>query len=265
MAKKNNEKLAYTSSKSDIWKAYKDVLSALEDKHMPTQQLPIQAVTKANNILRTFFSKQKLQIVSQLDSSLSDLSSEFDHAEDVLSELKQSTIKRRKQLEEEHAIIQKQQTREQEEYGYEFNKRKKRQEAELEEQKSIANAEIAQGKAELKKQQEELSDLRKQVDAFDTRLAQEIKGSKESVEKELKIQYEHEQALSSQKYESQQILLQQKIDSLSETIKSQQQEINRLNKMLTDANTQVTSIAEKAVSQKYPPQSQQASERNANT
>ena len=117
--------------------------------------------------------------------------------------------------------------------------------------KNIADAEVAQEKAELKKQQDELTSLRKQAEAFDARLAVEVNEATENTEKELRMQFEHEKALSSQKYESQNVLSQQKIDSLSETIKNQQQEIVRLNKALSDANVQVTSIAEKAVGQKY--------------
>ncbi|PIZ66339.1 hypothetical protein CO051_01695 [Candidatus Roizmanbacteria bacterium CG_4_9_14_0_2_um_filter_39_13] len=263
MTNQNDGKVPFTSSKSDIWKAYKEALSSLEDKNMTSPQTSIQAVTKANTALKGFLSKQKLQIVSQLDSSLSELAGEFDRAEEMLVELKQSAVKRRKQLEEESTQIQKQKTREQEEYTYEFNRRKQRQEAELHEQKNTADAEITLGKTELKKQQGELADLRKQVEMFDTRLTTEVKKAKEETEKELKNQHEHEKALSSQKYESQQILLQQKIDSLMEIVKSQQQEVGRLNKILIDANAQVTSIAEKAVSQKYITQPS-ATERNSN-
>lgn len=251
MTNQSAEKVAFTSSKSDIWKAYKSAIVSLEDKNMTPSQISIQSVTKANNALKGFLSKQKLQIVDQLDSSLSELAEEFDRAEEMLVELKQSAMKRHKQLEEENVQIQKQKTREQEEYAYEFNRRKQRQEVELQEQKNTADAEITLGKTELKKQQGELADLRKQVEMFDARLAIEVKKAKEVTEKELKMQYEHEKALGAQKYDSQQSLLQQKIDSLMDMVKSQQQEIGRLNKTLTDANVQVTSIAEKAVSQKY--------------
>jgi chromosome segregation ATPase len=251
MTNQNIEKIPFTSSKSDIWKAYKEAISSLEDKNITSPHISIQPVTKANSALKGFLSKQKLQIVSQLDTSLSELAGEFDRAEEMLIELKQSAVKRRKQLEEESTQIQKQKTREQEEYTYEFNRRKQRQETELQEQKKTTDAEITLGKTELKKQQGELADLRKQVEMFDARLATEIKKTKEETEKELKNQHEHERALGSQKYESQQILLQQKIDSLMDVVKSQQQEVGRLNKILIDANAQVTSIAEKAVSQKY--------------
>ncbi|KKQ37280.1 MAG: hypothetical protein US54_C0039G0006 [Candidatus Roizmanbacteria bacterium GW2011_GWA2_37_7] len=232
------EKLNYTSSKSDIWKAYKEAFAILENKEASQSHVAMKEITKANNILKESLVRLKSQIVGQLDSSLSDLAQRFDQAEEMLVDLKQAIAKQRKQLEEE-------------EYTYEFTKRKQRQEAELKDQKNIADAEITEGKTELKKQQGELADLRKQVETFDARLAIEIKKTKEETEKDMQMQYEHEKALSSQKYESHQTLLQQKIDSLVDTVKAQQQEIVRLNRMLADANVQVTSIAEKAVSQKY--------------
>ena len=202
------EKLNYTSSKSDIWKAYKEAFAILENKEASQSHVAMKEITKANNILKESLVRLKSQIVGQLDSSLSDLAQRFDQAEEMLVDLKQAIAKQRKQLEEENARIQRQREREEEEYTYEFTKRKQRQEAELKDQKNIADAEITEGKTELKKQQGELADLRKQVETFDARLAIEIKKTKEETEKDMQMQYEHEKALSSQKYESHQTLLQ---------------------------------------------------------
>ena len=244
------EKINYTSSKSDIWKAYKEATSVL-GKNETLAPATIKEITKTNNGIKESLTHLKSQLVVQLDASLVDLASKFSQAEEMLLELKQAIAKQHDQLEEEVSRIQIERKREEEEYTYDFTRRKQRQEEDLKDQKNIADAEVAQEKAELKKQQDELTSLRKQAEAFDARLAVEVNEATENTEKELRMQFEHEKALSSQKYESQNVLSQQKIDSLSETIKNQQQEIVRLNKALSDANVQVTSIAEKAVGQKY--------------
>jgi len=58
MTNQNDEKVPYTSSKSDIWKAYKEAISSIEDKNMTAPQISLQAVTKANSALKGFLSKQ---------------------------------------------------------------------------------------------------------------------------------------------------------------------------------------------------------------
>lgn len=218
-----------------------------EPAHTPTV---VKDIAKANNTLRETFTRLKTQIVGQLDTSLTDLAGKFDQAEGVLVELNQTVTSQRKELNEENARIHEQRKRDEEEYTYEFTKRKQRQEAELKEQRMVADAEMAQERAELKKREDEFANLHEQVESFSTRLAQEIEKAKKDTENGLKIEFEHEKALSTQKNESQQVLLQQKIDSLLDLVKTQQQEISRLNKALSDANVQVISIAEKAVSQK---------------
>ena len=126
----------------------------------------------------------------------------------------------------------------------------------MKEQKTKFELEITERKEELKAQETELADLRNQAKTFEPRLAKGIADAVEKAMKELKLQFDHEKTLTTQQAKSTQSLLEQKIESLEHVLESQKSEIERLNKVATDATNQMTRIAERAVTKTPEPQVQ---------
>lgn len=248
---KTDNNIPYTSSKADIWKAYKDALSQLEKPDVPAREQvsAVKQITTSNTKLKDQLIALKTNLFNHLDTEIGAILDQFTKASETLYTVYQTTEKIKLHQEEKKISLDTEHERQKEEYDYTFNKRKNRQEEELEETRRKVESELKEQKDELKQQQEELIDLRKQASEFDNRLETEINKASTSTEKRLKESYEHEKALARSENRNALALFEQKAASLIETVKNQQEEIKRLHISLDAANKQVTSIAEKAVSQ----------------
>jgi len=259
----NSEKqsIKYTNSKSDIWKAYKDAVALLEKPSTSVleQTSAVKQISTNNKKLSNQLIVLKTHIIDQLDSEISDIVEQFENARKTLIVVCQTAENIQQDQEEQKAKITQERDRQEEEYSYDFNKRKNRQEEELKEMRQKVESDLKQQKDEVKKQQDELIELRKQASEFEKRLELETNKVAVTTEKKLKESYAHEQALAKSENRNALALLEQKVAALQEVVKSQQDEIKRLQGSIDSANKQVTSIAEKAVSRSNQPTVSQSS------
>ena len=235
----------YKSPKQDIWKAYKELAADIEANG--SSPVSIAPVIKASGNLKQKLGQQIDQISSTLQSEVYNLLDQLSQASEIIDHLGQSRQKLEENLKQTEQESKKAKQREAEEYDYEFNRRKQRQEEELKEQRAKAETEIATKKAELKNQQDELEDLRKQVATFEDKLTKAAKDAIENTTKQLSLEFTHQKALADQKYSGVEQLLQQKIDSLEQVIKSQDGEVKLLQTSLKETQAQMTRISERAV------------------
>ncbi|MBU2592515.1 MAG: hypothetical protein ABH867_04390 [Patescibacteria group bacterium] len=237
-------KVTYKSPKSDIWRAYKELIENIEKQGA-------EKVSEKINEQTLTLTKGWLERVNNLHTTLQKeietIESEFKKASLVLADLAESKKSVEKLMKDEEEEAKKAQKREKEEYDYEFEKLKKRQEEELSEYSKKVLAELEERKAKLGEQEAELTDLRNQAKTFEARLEKTAKEAADAETIELTKEFEHEKELAKQKAQSIQELLSQKVESLTKTISELKNENQRLSQLLSQTNSNLTKIAERAV------------------
>lgn len=249
------QSLKYTSSKADIWKAYKDAVDLLGQPNATDKErtTALKQISISNTKLKDQLTTLKATISTKIDEECAVVLEQITQAYQMLNLLRQTSQDLRQEQEAIKNTQKREREREQEEYNYEFSKRKQRQEEELAESRQKVETELKAQRDEFKEQQTELESLRKQVAQFDKQLETEINKSVSAENKRLASEFSHKQELAEIQYASKLTLVEQKATSMQEVIKTQQEEIRRLQTALDSANKQVTSIAEKAVSQPSHP------------
>lgn len=253
---KTSKPVSEKNTKQEILEAYQSVLDQLENN--PVSPVPVAALTKTNKNIASTIKQESDQLKATLDESLDALYAQMDETIKLLTSIQQAAEAQRKNLELEKQQIINQRNREQEEYSYQFNRQRIRQEEELKEQKQKAESLIAEGYAKLKSEEDEIQDLRKQVQTFEERLQKAVNEAIAQTTKELTGLYGHESALYKQDAKAKESLFEQKIVSLEQIITSQQKEIERLDTIANQANQQMTRIAERAVTKSNQEVSTQA-------
>lgn len=242
---KTIKKLSEKNTKQEIIDAYQEIVSKLENS--PISDSVVAAVSKINTSAHNAFRQQ-----------IEELEQDFNSVSNILTSLKNLADDQKKHLEKEQQQIKIDRERQEEEYLYQFEKTKKRQEEELKEQRQKSEEEINIKKTILKSQEEEFINLKNQVKTFDARLQKETNEAVTQNTKELRVQFDHEKALSEQLSSSTKSLLEQKITSLEQIILNQRQEIERLSQSASQAALQMTRIAERAVTKSTEQQVSQA-------
>ncbi len=188
------------------------------------------------------------------------------HAQKQTELEKEITSKRAEWAEEQKSYqdgLKKERTRETEEYEYAFKQKKTRDSQEQDEVRRLFEKEMAQKKAEYKAMETELLDLRKRAASWESEREAAIKQAVALVEANLKREAEISAKLAKQEAQSQLSLKELKIETLSESVKQQQNEIVRLHTELKAATAQVKDIAISAVEgsrkMESPPASQTVS------
>ena len=219
------------NTKQDIFSAYQELLVRAEDQ--PINQSTLNNIEKYNKTLLT--------------DMLDELRTKFTTAENTLVNLHKLQEAQKKTLADDKQEEIKVQTRQKEEFAYEFSKIKKRAEEELAELRSKTENELSQKRQQLREQEEELVDLRNQAKTFEPRLQKSVNDAVTLAAKDLKITFDHERALLVQEAKMTQGLLEQKVGLFETIISSQKEEIARLADTATQATVQMTRIAERAV------------------
>lgn len=233
------------STKQDILAAYQELLEEIDGQ--PLTQSTLTTTEKYDKALLADLTDAAVKLQSIIGASLDELRTKFVAAEKGLGTLYQMQEARKKALADEHQEQGKEQTRQREEFAYEFAKMKKRTEEELGELRAKAEAELSQKREHLKEQEEEFTDLKNQVKTFEPRLQKSINDAVAQTTKDLTMAFDHERALLTQEAKMNQSLLDQKVGLLETTIATQKEEIARLSATATQASLQMTRIAERAV------------------
>lgn len=233
------------NTKQDILAAYQELLADAEGQ--PVTQSTLSAIERNDKELLANISDSTASLHSLIDSTLGELRSKFEVSENVLSNLHKLQESSKKTLSEKQQEELKEQTRQKEEFTYEFSRMKKRAEEELSEQKSKTEAELSQKRQQLKDQEDEFIDLKNQAKTFEPRMQKAVNDAVVQALKDQKISFDHERALLTQEAKMTQSLLEQKIGLLETAIATQKTEITRLAASADAASSQMTRIAERAV------------------
>lgn len=251
MPRQSTKSVSERSTKQEIFAAYQEMLGEIADQ--PLTQGTVARIEKQTRGVLDNLKEAGDYLKITIDKTLSDLTGKFSETEAIVSELTKLQERQKKALEEEKQLTVKDQSRQKEEFAYEFSKQKKRTEEELAEMRTKTEAELNERRAKLKEQEDELTELRNQAKTFEPRLQKSVNDAVAQSAKELKLAFDHEKAILTQEAKSTQSLLEQKVALLEQTISRQAEEINRLNTTATSASQQLTRIAERAVTKSPEP------------
>ncbi|MEA3497183.1 MAG: hypothetical protein U9R42_14240 [Bacteroidota bacterium] len=162
------------------------------------------------------------------------------------------------EIKEKKAENEKQRKREDEEYKYELALKRKKEENTYQEKKAVAEKQmiekqtefdkaIAERESNVAKSENELEDLRKQVDNFPSELEKSVKDTEKALSEKLKSQYDFEKQLAQKHVEGELNLKNQTISSLQARIKELENNVKELNTKTVNAETSVKDIAIKAI------------------
>lgn len=246
------------NTKQEILDAYQQLLvSAQESDSGDVLGEKIKGVQKEFAIetgaIVTSVSKTVSEAVDQVEKKLSEVLKFVDEVKRTGEVQRQEQVRRKAESEKERV-------REEEEFNYAFRIRKERLELELTEAKRKVEADLKQRQEALKSQEEELESLRGQVKMFEARMQKTVNDAVAVALKEQKIELEHQRAIENAEAKSKNGLLEQQVLNHEKTVESLRVEIGRLNSVMVETTSQMTRIAEKAVSrnEQYAPSSQVA-------
>lgn len=173
---------------------------------------------------------------------------------DTLAQLIQAHKEKKIALEEEQKIFDdeiKKQTdmkkeawkREQEEYHYETQMKRRKEEAEYEEKKTIKEKELKEREIRLIEQQKELEELRKLKELFDERIEEEVEEASAKATEITKKEEEVKARILCEKVGAEKRIAELTIESLKQRLSGLEQEISSLKSQLEKANSGVKDIA----------------------
>ena len=233
------------SKKEDILLAYQSLLNNLQQK--PISELQPKKLETFSVDIKSNLDEAVQNLHKNLVSLIGQITDELDRAVDLVQKL--YVLEREKRLEmkknEEDVALKRQ--REEEEFVYNFEKRKKRQGEDLQEARKQEEESIHAKAGDIKTQEKELLELRTEVGDFDTLLETSVKTAVSKNSDELLKKFIAERTLLEQKTKAGEDLLKQKIESLEAIVLVQTGQVKELQESLRQASQQLTRIAERAV------------------
>ena len=115
------------------------------------------------------------------------------------------------------------------------------------EKQEILTRSWSEREATLKSAEQELADLRKQVETFPARIEKETKQSADAASKAAAARYEQESALLKKDADAERRISELRIKTLEDTIAHQAAQISALDTQLRSSNMQVQEIAVRAI------------------
>ena len=195
------------------------------------------------------------QLVQDYEREKQKLESEIEMQRSIWEEEQQRTERERKEAED---TLKKFRQREVEEYEYKKSLERKRQndkydedqrqleKANKEKQESLTRS-WAEREAALKSAEQELADLRKQVETFPARIEKEARQAAEAATKAAAASSGQESALLKKDADAERRISELRIKTLEETIAHQAAQITALDTQLHSSNLQVQEIAVRAI------------------
>lgn len=253
MPKQTQTDLTYKSPKPDIWHAYKQLLSELAQKPA-TPVLAVQAQKLSISSSKTI--KQSLANLHQLlDNEVEQTISNLDQINQTLETFAKIKQNQQDQIESDRLQQITKLKQEEEEFLYEFNKHKRNLNDELQQTKQQTEADINKRQQELSQAEDELKHLRKLAETIDEKIIKAVDEAVKQNTTDLGRNFEHQQALKEAQSQAQISLLEQKITSLEKENAILEKELKASQQFLTASNTNLTRIAQSAVSRQEKPQS----------
>ncbi|MEK7211439.1 MAG: hypothetical protein AAB731_02300 [Patescibacteria group bacterium] len=137
--------------------------------------------------------------------------------------------------------------REEEEYQYSFDLKRKREQALFEEEKLKKEQQLAAREGELKNREMESDKLRKEAEKFPNLLNSELQAREKEVARCLNDEWEQKAALLKKDWESEKRFYEMQIKNLEDQIKKQEAETGILKKEAEAANKKAQELAVKVI------------------
>jgi hypothetical protein len=159
---------------------------------------------------------------------------------------------------ERDAQLKKERQRDEEDYTYNLQLKRKKEadtyeatktalEKELAEKKAKMESELTERESIVSSREKELEDLRSKVDAFPKELEKAIKDTEKSVAERIEFKYKFQTELAAKETEGERKLNKQIIGALERKIAEQEEQIRQLAQKADDSIQQVQTIAVKAI------------------
>lgn len=240
-----NAKVSEKSTKTDIWTAYQQLLSELDGKPVTASDDPAKLQQMAATL-----SEAKTALVERFDATLERLN----NAQQVYAATDQELAKRKAQVIEElqtgkHELentiaeTRKQHLREEEEYNYNLNLKRRDEEAAYK-AKTVDREAILKTREVAVIEQEKLQQvIEQQVKAFPAQLEAAVKEAQELLAKDLKAQHEAQIKEQSSNFEHQKSLLELRLQTAENIINTQAKQLIEVQKQFDGANSQLKEMA----------------------
>jgi hypothetical protein len=242
---------------------YRQVKKAVEVKEKELQEIyEIERAALSLAALMEAQHQKREQTEAELAARKEELTREI---ETLRAEWEQEKQLHAAEIKERDAAEKKAREREREEYRYAFEREQQLAREQFEDEKARLEGEIAykgeQAERELAEREkaiaekeDELNELRKQVDAFPKELESAVnKAVKEAVQR-VQLEAKNREALLKKQFEGERDVLNTRIESLEQTVKEQNERIAILTQQAEKAYSQVQDIAVRAI--EAPAQSQ---------
>ncbi len=236
------------ATKQEILDAYEQLHKQLEQGE---NQLPSSILQQAGSTISVIEASLKTKTQAITDAASATIEEVISRLADAHTLIEnQATLLKGMQTEAklQQDRIKKDQLRQEEEFAYEFDRKKKRLEAELAEKMASADKQLKTREQGLATAEKELTDLRALAASFDARLTKGIQEAVDRKTKELETTHAQQMRLTAQEAKAREDLLKQKVESLEAMIKNQQTEVVRMSKQVDALSDQLTKIAQSAVS-----------------
>lgn len=236
------------ATKQEILDAYEQLQKQIEQGD---NQLSPVTLQQASNTIAAIDEdlKSKMQAVAdavkapiqEIISRLANAQTLIESQATLLNGIQTEAKLQQERMKKEHA-------RQEEEFAYEFDRKKKRLESDLAEKIANAEKQLVTREETLATAEKELVDLRELAASFEVRLTKGIQEAVDRKTKELETAHAQQLKLITQEAKAREDLLKQKVESLEAVIKNQQIELARMSKQVDVLSDQLTKIAQSAVS-----------------
>lgn len=262
MATKVNEK----STKTEIWDAYKQLLSEVQSRPVAITDDParLQKMVEA-------LAEAKAALVGRFESTIERVTAtqqSYAEADQDLARRKATAIESieqgkqqlettiesvRKQWEQEKADHELQRQRDEDTYQYNLTRKRRDEQEAYDRKASEREAALASRETELAKREQTVEELTKQVDAFPAQLEAAVKSAKEEVTKTLNSEHTAELKDVKQLAAHEKSILELKLQTAETTIASQAKQIADLQRQLDASSAQLKDMAVTVIQAKNAP------------
>jgi hypothetical protein len=237
-------------------KRFENVQEAITAKEKELQEIyeishsaqTLSALIEAQNRKKTEFEEEMAAEKNELDKEIEKTREEWQAEEE----------KHKEKLAEQEKEEKKRREREKEDYLYDFNRQKKIEDDKLKDEKDkkikVFQEEIETKKRELDEREqlvaekeEVLNQLQARVDNFPKELETAVNKAVKETEERLQKEYKNMELLLQRDFAGEKNVLLAKTESMEQTIKQQQQEIEKLSRQLDSAYNRIEDIAVKTV------------------
>jgi len=245
------KKISPTSTKTELWEAYRELLEQTQTPGTGIPSLPTASLRTATGSLQNAV------------GTLVSVKTSIDEAVAKLEQQRQTQMADEQRANEDLGRFQEEMKRAKQEFDYDLKRTKQQKIDELEielKNKRRAHEEIVSQekqalqlkKEELEKQETELKQLRKQVGEFPDQLEKAVKQVSEATKIEEQTRAKVARDLMEKQIEGDKAVAQLKIQNLEKMAKDQTDEIRSLKSQFEQATRQVKDIAVSVIDSRRP-------------